>query len=247
MKLYGLIGYPLEHSASPDFFKKKFEKENIHNTDYKLFPLKEITELPRLVAENPDLAGFNVTSPYKQAILPLLTRTNIAATTIGAVNTVKVVREDGAIILHGYNTDYIGFAESLMEVLPHTPRRALILGAGGAARAVRYALSLMHCTATIVSRTTGKGDITYEDLTAEIVSNHPLVVNATPLGMFPATDSCPDFPYELLTGKHFLFDLIYNPGETEFLRRGRLRGARTGNGLSMLHHQAEASWNVWCS
>lgn len=245
MKLYGLIGYPLEHSASPDFFKKKFEKENIHDADYQLFPLKEITELPRLVAANPDLAGFNVTSPYKQAILPLLARTDIAAATIGAVNTVKVSHENGETELHGYNTDYIGFAESLMEGLPRTPRRALILGTGGAARAVRYALSMMHCTTITVSRTTGKGDLTYGNLTAEIVSNHLLVVNATPLGMFPDTNSCPDFPYELLTGKHFLFDLIYNPGETEFLRRGRLRGAGTSNGLSMLHHQAEASWNVW--
>lgn len=245
MKLYGLIGYPLEHSASPDFFKKKFEKENIHDTDYKLFPLKEITELPRLVAENPDLAGFNVTSPYKQVILPYLTRTDIAATTIGAINTVKVVRDNGRITLYGYNTDYIGFAESLMEVLSHTPRRALILGTGGAARAVRYALSMMHCTATIVSRTTGKGDLTYGDLTAEIVSNHLLVVNATPLGMFPETDSCPNFPYEQLTSKHFLYDLIYNPKETEFLRRGRLNGAGTSNGQAMLRHQAEASYKIW--
>lgn len=247
MKLYGLIGYPLEHSASPDFFKKKFEKENIHDTDYQLFPLKEIAELPRLVAENPDLTGFNVTSPYKQAILPLLARTDIAASTIGAVNTVKVSHENGETLLHGDNTDYIGFAESLMEALSRTPRRALILGTGGAARAVRYALTGMHCDVTMVSRTIGKGDLTYGDLTAEIVSRHLLVVNATPLGMYPNTDRCPDFPYELLTSKHFLFDLIYNPKETEFLRRGRLRGAETCNGLSMLQHQAEASWNIWSS
>ena len=245
MKLYGLIGYPLEHSTSPDFFKKKFEKENIYNTDYQLFPLKEIAELPRLVAENPDLAGFNVTSPHKQAILPILARTDIAAATIGAVNTVKVSHENGKTMLQGYNTDYIGFAESLMKVLSHTPRRALILGTGGAARAVRYALTGMHCDVTMVSRTTEKGDLTYGDLTEEIVSNHLLVVNATPLGMFPFTDRCPEFPYELITGKHFLFDLIYNPKETEFLRQGRLHGAETCNGLSMLHHQAEASWNLW--
>lgn len=245
MKLYGLIGYPLEHSASPVLFKKKFEQEDIHNTDYQLFPLKEITELPRLVAENPDLAGFNVTSPYKQSVMSYLTRTDIAATTIGAVNTVKVSHENGKIALYGYNTDYIGFAESLMEVLPRTPRRALVLGTGGAARAVRYALTGMHCDVVMVSRITGKGDMTYRGLTAEIISNHPLVVNATPLGMSPNTDDCPDFPYELITNKNFLFDLIYNPEETEFLRQGRLRGAGTCNGLSMLHHQAEANWNIW--
>ena len=245
MKLFGLIGYPLEHSASPDLFKKMTVRENLKDAEYRLFPLKEITDLPRLVADNPDLAGFNVTSPYKQAILPYLTRTDIAADTIGAVNTVKVMRENGEAELHGYNTDYIGFAESLLEVLPHTPRRALILGTGGASRAARYALTGMRCSVTTVSRTPAKGDRTYSELTAELVRNHLLVINATPLGMSPNLDRCPDFPFELLTGKHFLFDLIYNPEETEFLRQGRLHGARTCNGLAMLRHQAEASYKIW--
>ena len=245
MELYGLIGYPLEHSASPDFFRRKFDEEGIHNADYRLFPIKEINELPRLVAEHPDLAGFNVTSPHKQAILPYLTRTDNAAATIGAVNTVKVVRGNGCTELHGYNTDYIGFAESLLEALPRTPKRALVLGSGGGARAVTYALTGLHTVVTTVSRTLGRGAFTYRDLTAEVVKENLLVVNATPLGMHPAPDGCPDFPFEWLTPKHFLFDLIYNPGETEFLRRGRLRGAGTCNGLSMLHHQADATWAVW--
>lgn len=245
MKLFGLIGYPLEHSSSPILFKNKCERENIPDAEYRLFPLKEITELPRLVADFPNLTGFNVTSPYKQAILPYLTRNDIAASTIGAVNTVNVVQEHGRTSLHGYNTDYIGFAESLMEVLPRMPRRALILGTGGAARAVRYALTGMHCSVTTVSRTNGKGDLTYSELTAEIVSSHLLVVNATPLGMFPDTERCPDFPYGLLTHNHFLFDLIYNPEETEFLRQGRLHGTGTCNGLAMLHHQAEATYKIW--
>ena len=245
MELYGLIGYPLEHSASPDFFRRKFDEEGIHNADYRLFPIKEINELPRLVAEHPDLAGFNVTSPYKQAVLPYLTRTDNAAATIRAVNTVKVVRGDNGTELHGYNTDYIGFAESLLEVMPRTPKRALVLGTGGGARAVTYALTGLHTVVTTVSRTTGRGALTYRDLTAEVVKDNLLIVNATPLGMHPAPDGCPDFPFEWLTPKHFLFDLIYNPGETEFLRRGRLRGAGTCNGLSMLHHQADATWAVW--
>lgn len=245
MELYGLIGYPLEHSASPDFFRRKFEEEEIHDTDYRLFPLKEITELPRLVAEHPDLAGFNVTSPYKQSVLPYLTCTDNAAATIGAVNTVKVVRDSGCTELCGFNTDYIGFAESLLEVLPRTPKRALVLGTGGGARAVTYALTGLHTVVTTVSRTPGRGALTYRDLTAEVVKENLLVVNATPLGMHPAPDGCPDFPFEWLTPKHFLFDLIYNPGETEFLRRGRLRGAGTCNGLSMLRYQAEAAWAVW--
>ena len=245
MELYGLIGFPLEHSFSPDFFHRKFEKEGFANVEYKLFPLKNITELPRLVAEHPDLAGFNVTSPHKQAILPCLTRTDNAAAAIGAVNTVKVVRGSGRTELHGYNTDYIGFAESLLEVLPHTPKRALVLGTGGGARAVTYALTMLHTVVTTVSRTPGRGALTYRDLTAEVVKDHLLIVNATPLGMHPDTDGCPDFPFEWLTGQHFLYDLIYNPQETEFLRRGRLRGAGTCNGLAMLHHQAEAAWTVW--
>lgn len=245
MKLYGLIGYPLEHSVSPDFFRRKFEEEDIHDADYRLFPIKEITELPRLVAEHPDLAGFNVTSPYKQAVIPYLTHTDNAAATIGAVNTVKVVRENGRTELYGYNTDYIGFAESLLEVMTRTPKRALVLGTGGGARAVTYALTGLHTVVTTVSRTPGRGALTYRDLTAEVVKNNILIVNATPLGMHPATDGCPDFPFEWLTGRHFLYDLIYNPVETEFLRQGRLRGAETCNGLSMLRYQAEAAWTVW--
>ena len=245
MKLFGLIGYPLEHSASPDFFQKKIEKEGIQDAGYRLFPLKDISELPRLVTDIPDLAGLNVTSPFKRAVLPYLTRTDPAAATIGAVNTVKVVRENGETALYGYNTDYIGFAESLMEVLPNTPRHALILGTGGAARAIRYALTGMRCSVATVSRSPEKGDLTYGELTEAVVRNHPLVVNATPLGMFPDIDTCPDFPYELLTGNHFLFDLIYNPEETVFLRQGRLRGSGTCNGLAMVHHQAEASYKIW--
>ena len=245
MELYGLIGYPLEHSASPDFFRRKFEEEGIYDADYRLFPLKEINELPRLVAEHPDLAGFNVTSPHKQSVLPYLPHSDNAAATIGAVNTVKVVRGSGCPELHGYNTDYIGFAESLLEVLPRTPKRALVLGSGGGARAVTYALTGLHTAVTTVSRTPGRGALTYRDLTAEVVKENLLIVNATPLGMHPAPDGFPDFPFEWLTGRHFLFDLIYNPGETEFLRRGRLRGAGTCNGLSMLHHQADAAWAVW--
>ena len=245
MELYGLIGYPLEHSSSPVFFKKKFEEEGIQNADYRLFPLKEITELPRLVAEHPDLAGFNVTSPYKQAVLPYLTRTDTAAATIGAVNTVKVQRKNGETVLCGYNTDYIGFAESLLEVLPHPPRRALILGTGGAARAVTYALTMLHVNVTTVSRTPGKDTLTYKELTAEVIQSHPLVINTTPLGMHPDTNSCPNFPYEQLTSQQFLFDLIYNPEVTEFLRQGRLHGTGICNGLSMLRNQAEASWKIW--
>ena len=241
MELYGLIGYPLEHSASPELFKEK----GIINADYRLFPLKEITELPRLVEEYPDLAGFNITSPYKQAIFPYLTRTDNAAATIGAVNTVKVVRENGRTELHGYNTDYIGFAESLMEVLPRTPRHALILGTGGAARAVTYALTGLHATVATVSRTPGKGTLTYNQLSEEVIRNHPLIVNATPLGMHPDTAGCPAFPFEGLTSQHFLYDLIYNPKETEFLRQGRLRGADTCNGMAMLRYQAEASYKIW--
>lgn len=245
MKLYGLIGYPLEHSASPDFFRRKFEEEGIQDAEYRLFPLQKISELPRLVAEHPDLAGFNVTSPHKQSVLPYLTRIDNAAAAIGAVNTVKVMRGSEHTELYGYNTDYIGFAESLLEVLPRIPKRALVLGTGGGARAVTYALTGMHTAVTSVSRTPGRGALTYRDLTAEKVKENLLIVNTTPLGMHPATDGCPDFPFKWLTGRHFLYDLIYNPMETEFLKQGRLQGAGTCNGMAMLRYQAEAAWAVW--
>lgn len=245
MKLFGLIGYPLEHSASPDLFRKMTERENLRDAEYRLFPIKEITELPRLVAENPDLSGFNVTSPYKQAILPYLTSTDDAAVTIDAVNTVKVVRKNGRTELHGYNTDYIGVAESMLDTLPYLPQRALVLGTGGASEAVSYALSLLLISAETVSRTSGKGTFTYKELTKNVIHENLLVVNATPLGMYPAIAGCPDFPFELLTPNHILFDLIYNPEETEFLRQGRLHGAKTYNGLDILRHQAEASYKIW--
>lgn len=245
MKLYGLIGYPLEHSASPDLFRKMAERENLQDAEYRLFPIKEINELPRLVAETPDLAGFNVTSPYKRTILPYLTRIEDIAATIGSVNTVKVVRENGRTELNGYNTDYIGMAERMLDTLPYLPQRALVLGTGGAAEAVSYALSLLLISAETVSRTPGKGTFTYDELTKDLIHENLLVVNATPLGMYPDIAGCPDFPFELLTPYHILYDLIYNPEETEFLRQGRLHGAKTYNGLDILRHQAEASYKIW--
>lgn len=245
MKTYGLVGYPLAHSASPRLFQQKFETENITGVEYRLFPLEKITEIPRFVNENADLAGFNVTSPYKEEILPYLTRIDEAAASIGAVNTVKVIRDNGTPHLLGFNTDYIGFAESLMELTARMPKRALVLGTGGAAKAAIYALSMLRIPSMLVSRNKEKAPLTYSQLTRDLILKHLLIVNATPVGMFPDNEEFPDIPYEFITPKHILFDMIYNPEMTAFLEKGRQRGAEICNGAMMLQHQAEASWNVW--
>lgn len=248
MKLYGLIGFPLGHSFSARFFSEKFGREGI-DADYRNFELADIGELMELLSEYPDLEGINVTIPYKEQILPYLTALSPEAKAIGAVNTVRILHDaDGNVsALEGHNTDAPAFARTLAPMLPAEAVSALVLGTGGASKAVGAALSALGIPHTFVSRTPAPERLTYADLTAEIIESHKVIVNTTPVGMSPKTDACPDIPYQALTPAHICYDLIYNPARTLFLQKAETRGARTRNGLDMLHLQAILAWQIWNS
>jgi shikimate dehydrogenase len=246
MRLFGLIGFPLSHSFSAKYFAEKFESENIIETDYRLFPLENITEVTSLIVRQPDLQGFNITIPYKVAILPYLDYISDAAKSVGAVNCVKIDRNKSGVTLTGYNTDVYGFRESLLSALKSYHRSALVLGTGGAAKAVCYTLNELGIAYKLVSRTGDQESVlNYAQLTGKIISDNLLIINTSPVGTFPDIDNCPDIPYQFLTNQHLLFDLIYNPAETKFLRLGRETGAATLNGSKMLELQAEKSWEIW--
>lgn len=244
--MYGLIGYPLGHSFSAGFFNEKFQKENIPE-HYSLFPIASIDELETLIESHPDLKGLNVTIPYKQQILSYLSSISEDAKAIGAVNVVKISHEDGKTCLHGYNSDAIGFRNSLLPLLKPDMKKALVLGTGGAAHAVCHVLSELGIHVTSVSRHKSPGAITYADITKEMLSENLLIVNTTPLGMWPHTDHCPDIPYHFLSDRHLCFDLIYNPGITKFMEESEKYGATVKNGLEMLHLQALGAWEIWNS
>lgn len=236
MRHYGIIGYPLHHSFSAKYFSEKFEREGIE-AEYSLYPIG--MEDLRLKIEDlfHRLDGMNVTMPYKQTIIPYLDRLDETAEAVGAVNVVhKRV---------GYNTDCIGFMESIKPLLRDSDRKALVLGTGGASKAVCYGLKQLGIAPTLVSRTPKDGMIGYSDLTEGVMAEHTIIVNCTPLGMVPDTESYPPIPYELISAQHLLFDCIYNPEETVFLRKGRAQGAKTQNGIEMLYGQAKAAWKIW--
>ena len=236
MRHYGIIGYPLHHSFSAKYFSEKFEREGIE-AEYSLYPIG--MEDLRLKIEDllHRLDGMNVTMPYKQTIIPYLDRLDETAEAVGAVNVVhKRV---------GYNTDCIGFMESIKPLLRAFDRKALVLGTGGASKAVCYGLKQLGIATTLVSRTPKDGMIGYSDLTEGLMAEHTIIVNCTPLGMVPDTESYPPIPYELISAQHLLFDCIYNPEETVFLRKGRAQGAKTQNGIEMLYGQAKAAWKIW--
>lgn len=245
---YGLVGYPLGHSFSRAFFTEKFAREGI-DAEYLNFELPDAGELRQLLAAHPDLRGLNVTIPHKQAVMPLLDGLSDDARAIGAVNVIKVLPPDngsgGRPRLVGCNSDVIGFTNSLRPLLQPHHSHALVLGTGGASKAVVHALGSLGIEWRYVSRHAAPGQLTYADITPALLADYMLIVNCTPLGMSPNVDACPDIPYEHLTSRHLLYDLVYNPEETLFLRRGRERGAATKNGLEMLHLQAVASWQMW--
>ena len=245
-RLYGLIGYPLTHSFSKNYFDKKFEFEHITGIEYRNFPLSQISNLPGLIRDNTNLYGLNITIPYKETVIPLLDELDFEAEKVGAVNTIKVVREKGSIFLKGFNTDVYGFRRTLLEKWNQKCNKALILGSGGASKAVCYVLSELGIRTMVVSRKK-KGDnfISYKELTRSHIQESLLIVNTTPMGMFPDIDEYPPIPYEYLLEKHFLYDLIYNPEITKFLAFGKERGAFTMNGYKMLVEQAERSWSIW--
>lgn len=246
MNILGLIGFPLEHSFSPEYFTRKFANSGIRDYEYRLFPLKDLNDFSQLLVNLPNLVGFNVTIPYKEAIIPYLDNLSVEALKIGAVNTVAVLREEKKTILMGHNTDAPAFEESIKDLIKMQPRRTLILGSGGASKAVRYALSKLSIEYALVSRVKREGiNFTYNELTPHILSQYTLIVNCTPLGMHPNTESFPPIPYEGLSDKHVLYDLVYNPKETRFLKNGKDRGAHTINGLNMLYRQADLAWEFW--
>ena len=235
MRHYGIIGFPLLHSFSAKYFNEKFATEKIE-AEYSLFPMKELTS-ERVNELMDSLDGFNVTLPHKQAIIPFLDRLDETAEVIGAVNVVhKRI---------GYNTDCLGFMTSIRPLLRDFDRKALVLGTGGASKAVCYGLRKLGITPTLVSRTPKEGMFGYEELNAEIMDTHSIIVNCTPLGMYPDIDSCPPIPYTLISAQHLLFDCVYNPEETLFLRKGKEQGATIQNGIGMLIGQAKEAWKIW--
>lgn len=246
-RLFGLIGVPLGHSFSKTFFTEMFTKEKI-NAEYLNFEISSIKELPQVLSGHPDLCGFNVTIPYKTDIIKYLDNISPEANKIGAVNTVTVTRAvNGKVFLSGHNTDIIGFRESIRKYLPHKPLNALVLGSGGASKAIVEGLRVLSIPSTVVSRNPSAEQLSYGDLTEDIILKNEVIVNATPLGMFPNLHSCPEIPYSFISPDHICFDAVYNPLQTLFLRKCKDRGATTINGLDMLHLQAISSWEIWNS
>lgn len=244
MDKYGLIGYPLGHSFSVSFFNEKFANEKI-NARYINFEIPQIEDLPEILASNPELKGLNVTIPYKQKVISYLDELSSEARSIGAVNVIRVTHKGKGIILKGFNSDVIGFTRSIEPMLESIHKKALILGTGGASRAIEYGLKSLGLETLFVSRNKKEGCITYEEVTPQIVKDYNVIVNCTPLGMYPKSDTCPQLPYEAMDSHTILYDLIYNPDETLFLKKGAEHGASTKNGLEMLLLQAFASWEFW--
>ncbi len=245
MQKYGLLGYPLGHSFSKNYFNQKFESEKI-DAQYVNFEISDIKYIKNVLKENPNLNGLNVTIPYKEQVIPYLDDLDEDARLIGAVNVIKFTKGFlGKTKLIGYNSDIIGFKRSIEPLLDSSHRKALILGTGGASKAVMHGLKQLGVGTTFVSRTPKEHCITYQDVTPELLESYTVIVNTTPLGMFPNVDACPDIPYDALTPKHLLYDLLYNPDETLFMKKGKERGAVVKNGLEMLLLQAFAAWEIW--
>lgn len=239
-----MLGYPLVHSFSQNYFNQKFESENI-DAKYINFEIPDVGMLMEVVAENENLNGLNVTIPYKEQVIPFLDEIDPAASEVGAVNVIKFIRGKDGLRLKGYNSDIIGFTDSIKSLLKPHHQSALVLGTGGAAKAVSYSLRKLGLEVQLVSRRKSANTLVYEELTKNDLKNHKVIVNTTPLGMYPNVDTCPDIPYRYLTSQHLCYDLIYNPDETLFLKNSRLAGAQVKNGLEMLLLQAFASYSIW--
>lgn len=240
MRKFGLIGYPLSHSFSQKYFTEKFQRLGITDCRYELYPIEDIAGVKALL-QDPELCGLNVTIPYKQLVIPYLGGMNDVVREIKACNCIKIANG----IAMGYNTDVAGFRESLVRKLQPFHNRALILGTGGASKAVEYVLRKLHIEYKYVSRKGGEGVLSYAEVDEEVIYSHTLIINTTPLGMYPKVDECPPLPYEAIGARHYLFVLVYNPARTLFLRSGEQRGAAVENGYDMLIGQAEESWRIW--
>ena len=243
MKQFGLIGLPLTHSFSKKFFTDKFESEQI-DARYDLFELKHIADFSLLIEEH-DLSGLNVTIPYKEKVMEFMDELDETASEIGAVNVIKFINNKNSLILRGYNSDAIGFENSLKPFLKPHHQKALIFGTGGASKAIDYVLRKNGIQTTFVSRTAKPDMLTYRKLTEDVLTQNTVIINASPVGTFPHSNECPDIPYQFLTDKHLLFDVVYNPAETLFLKKGREQGATGLNGEQMLVGQAVAAWEIW--
>ena len=247
MDKYGLIGYPLGHSFSIGYFNEKFENEGI-DAQYINFEIPSIENLPEILASSPELKGLNVTIPYKEKVISYLDDMSEEARAIGAVNVVRVTHKGNKTILKGFNSDVIGFTQSIEPMLEtNTHKKALILGTGGASKAINYGLKSLGLETVFVSRYRKPDTICYEDITPKVIKEYNVIVNCTPLGMFPHTDECPNLPYEAMNTQTLLYDLIYNPDMTMFMQKGAEHGATVKNGLEMLLLQAFASWEFWHS
>lgn len=245
MKKYGLIGFPLTHSFSKRYFTEKFEAENIDST-YDNFEIDNISKFPEIVKNNPELIGLNVTIPYKEQVIPFLDDLNESAKEIGAVNTVKIIRNGSGVYLKGFNTDTFGFETSLKPLLKPYHKKALILGTGGASKALKYVLNNLEIDFVSASiEELKENEIRYEVIDKEMMKERLLIINATPLGTYPKVETYPNIPYLYLTEKHLLFDLVYNPEISAFLRKGIDMGATTKNGYEMLLLQAKKSYEIW--
>ncbi|WP_456098710.1 shikimate dehydrogenase family protein [Prevotella histicola] len=244
MDKYGLIGYPLGHSFSVGYFNEKFSNEHI-NAKYINFEIPSIEDFAEVIESNPELRGLNVTIPYKEQVIPYLDSLSPEANAIGAVNVIRITRKGDKTHLKGFNSDVIGFTRSIEPLLERHHKKALILGTGGASKAVDYGLRSLGIATKFVSRTKRPGFFTYEEITPEIIKDYNIIVNCTPLGMYPNTDVCPTLPYEAMDSHNLLYDLLYNPDETLFMQKGKEHGAITKNGLEMLLLQAFASWGFW--
>jgi len=245
MKTYGLIGFPLSHSFSKKYFTEKFQNEGITDRQYELFPIENIKSLADLLTENQSLCGLNVTIPHKVGVLPFLNEIEEAAEKIGAVNCICIKRFEGEIYLKGFNTDAYGFEESMKPLLTANHRKALIFGDGGAAKAVKYVLQKLGIEYQVVVRKATEGAILYSQITPKLLASHKLLINTTPLGMSPHTETFPEIDYTQLGSDHLAYDLVYNPLETAFLAKAAESGAQIKNGLEMLYKQAEKAWAIW--
>lgn len=242
-RLFGIIGKPLEHSISITYFKKKFRAEQI-SADYRNFEIDSAEELKTILEENPNLCGLNVTIPYKQDVIPMMDRLDESAAQVGAVNVIKVVRNEGKVELVGYNTDAIGFEESIAPLLEDR-NKALILGTGGVSKAVKYALDKLGVESKFVSRNSNFDILGYYELSPSVMDEYSILINCTPVGMWPDSDKCPDIPYAYISDKHLLYDVIYRPEETLFMKKGSQNGAIVKNGYEMWQRQADATWRIW--
>lgn len=239
---FGLVGRNINYSFSKIYFTEKFKIEDMRNCRYDNYDIAHIKDLKAVLTKNPTLRGLNITIPYKVEVIPFLDKLSKKASKIGAINTVRISKKGK---LKGYNTDWIGFTKAISPLLLPHHKNALILGTGGASKAIKFALKKLGIKSTFVSRERKKDTLSYEDLDAGAFAKFTIVINCTPLGTFPDIENCPKLPYELFTESHLAYDLIYNPEETAFLRQAKERGAVTKNGYSMLVYQAEAAWEIW--